>query len=335
VTREREGVLVADTEVVRAFRAVQRRFHAGEVGTAAFAHVLADDVVWHVPGSSVIAGEHRGREAVMRYFALRRDVADATLRITVNAEMHVDDLVITKADGTAVLGGSNTVWQTVGIYRIADGRVAECWMVPLDQAAFDRAWVSPSERLLDDAVVRQRIVRCIPAAADTVDVALRDVTAGDMPAARLVFALRSLPEYVLGHSGLPTSAAVPFIDGMISAGLCWLLDRPGQELTFGLIGQPWRLTGGETVRVATIDEFAAFDRPGFAKIVERFRLLPAGDATVVVDELWVQFTDDASRRRFLRYWRVISPGSRLVRRQLLTAVARRTSHGVQADRSPL
>jgi hypothetical protein len=35
-------------------------------------------------------------------------------------------------------------WQTVGIYGVAYRRVAECWMVPLDQAVFDRVRQSPA-----------------------------------------------------------------------------------------------------------------------------------------------------------------------------------------------
>jgi hypothetical protein len=31
-------------------------------------------------------------------------------------------------------------WETVGVYRIADGRIAECWLVPFDQGAFDEIW---------------------------------------------------------------------------------------------------------------------------------------------------------------------------------------------------
>jgi hypothetical protein len=28
----------------------------------------------------------------------------------------------------------------VGVFRIADGRIAECWLVPFDQYLFDELW---------------------------------------------------------------------------------------------------------------------------------------------------------------------------------------------------
>jgi hypothetical protein len=31
-------------------------------------------------------------------------------------------------------------WSTVGLYEIAGDRIAACWLLPLDQAEFDRVW---------------------------------------------------------------------------------------------------------------------------------------------------------------------------------------------------
>jgi hypothetical protein len=42
--------------------------------------------------------------------------------------------------GAAVLGGHERRWSTVGLYRFRSGRVAECWLLPLDPDAFDRIW---------------------------------------------------------------------------------------------------------------------------------------------------------------------------------------------------
>ena len=44
------------------------------------------------------------------------------------------------AGGRAQLGGAIREWETVGVFRIADARISQCWLVPLDQYAFDEAW---------------------------------------------------------------------------------------------------------------------------------------------------------------------------------------------------
>jgi ketosteroid isomerase-like protein len=53
--------------VVGDFLARQREMYAGG-DSGPLEELLADDVVWHVPGTSPIAGDYRGRQAVIGYF---------------------------------------------------------------------------------------------------------------------------------------------------------------------------------------------------------------------------------------------------------------------------
>jgi ketosteroid isomerase-like protein len=93
-----------------------------------------------VPGRSPIAGEYRGREAVVGYFRSRRELAGGAIAITKHGELVGPDVVVQLADGRATLGGEEVTWRTAGVYRVADGKIAEAWLVPLDAEAFDRAW---------------------------------------------------------------------------------------------------------------------------------------------------------------------------------------------------
>src|SRR4029453_11562696 len=102
--------------------------------------LLAEDVLWHVPGTSPIAGDYRGREAVTGYFHLRRELAGGAIQIAKRGEAHHEEALVQLADGRATLGGREVVWRTTGVYRVADGRIAEAWLVPLDQEHFDRVW---------------------------------------------------------------------------------------------------------------------------------------------------------------------------------------------------
>ncbi|MEA2290062.1 MAG: hypothetical protein QOD55_2059, partial [Solirubrobacteraceae bacterium] len=103
--------------------------------------LLHDDVEWHVPGRNAIAGDYRGVDAVMAYFARRRDLAGRTFRmhpgeVLVGEGDHVGAL----ADGTATIDGREHRWSTLGLYRFAGERLAGCWLLPLDPEAFDRIW---------------------------------------------------------------------------------------------------------------------------------------------------------------------------------------------------
>jgi hypothetical protein len=74
----------------------------------AVAELLAEDIVWHVPGTSPIAD---------------------------------GEAVVQLVDGSAELDGETAEWRTAGVYRV-DTRVREVWLVPLDLALFDRIWSS-------------------------------------------------------------------------------------------------------------------------------------------------------------------------------------------------
>jgi uncharacterized protein len=127
--------------VVEQFLTRQREMYAGGQ-LAAVEELLAEDVVWHVPGSSPIAGDYRGREAVTGYFRFRRELAGGAIRVAKNGQAHHEEALVQLADGRAPLGGREVVWRTAGVYRVADGRIAEAWLVPLDQEHFDRVWAA-------------------------------------------------------------------------------------------------------------------------------------------------------------------------------------------------
>jgi ketosteroid isomerase-like protein len=127
--------------VVRQFHERQRAFYAGGPSEP-LRKLLAEDVVWHVPGHNPIAGDHTGIEAVMDYFERRRALARATFKIQVRAVAATGDLVFQLAGGTAELGGREVAWETVGVFRVRDGRIAEGRLVPFDQHLFDRLWSS-------------------------------------------------------------------------------------------------------------------------------------------------------------------------------------------------
>ena len=126
--------------VVRRFYAVQARVYAGSVPVDSIRDLLDGEVVWHVPGASAIAGEHRGVEAVLEYFDARRRMTDSTFRVAGHGMAMIAGRVVQLAGGRALRDGREVSWETVGVFRVADGRIAECWLVPFDQAVFDSIW---------------------------------------------------------------------------------------------------------------------------------------------------------------------------------------------------
>ena len=125
--------------LIREFHDAQNRFYAGGDQGHVRA-MLAEDVAWHVPGRSALAGDHRGRDEVLRYFATRRELAQATFRIAVRGVLADDERGVIFAGGRVQRHGETFAWDTVGVFRIADGKIAECWVLPYDQYSFDEIW---------------------------------------------------------------------------------------------------------------------------------------------------------------------------------------------------
>ncbi|HEV7517478.1 MAG TPA: hypothetical protein VGR07_14350 [Thermoanaerobaculia bacterium] len=77
--------------------------------------------------------------------------------------------------------------------------------------------------------------------------------------------------------------------------------------------------------------FAALDRPGYAKAAINFRVEDDGNGwSRLVTETRVYATDASARRRFATYWRIIVPGSALIRRMWLAAVRDRAEGAARA-----
>ncbi len=104
--------------------------------------LLDPNIIWTVPGSSPIAGTYRGTDEVFDYFAARRDRAGGSFRMA-RRDVLVGEgsRIAALTDGTAVIGGAQHAWSTVGLYEIGERlTITACWLLPLDQTAFDAIW---------------------------------------------------------------------------------------------------------------------------------------------------------------------------------------------------
>jgi ketosteroid isomerase-like protein len=118
----------------------QNRFYAGGAPDALH-ELLAVDIVWTIPGDNSIAGTYRGLEQVFAYFQRRRELAKGTFQMRRRDVLAGDgDRVAALVDGHATLRGATYEWSTVGLYDLAGGKIAACWLLALDQRAFDAIW---------------------------------------------------------------------------------------------------------------------------------------------------------------------------------------------------
>jgi len=112
---------------------------------------------------------------------------------------------------------------------------------------------------------------------------------------------------------------LPLIDVTTRTTFLLLAERPGEEIVLGTAVIKPR--GWRPRHRPTPEGFKSLHEPGFALAAMNFRLEDDGpDACRVTTETRVYATDAGTRRRFAAYWRVIYPGSALIRRMWLRAI---------------
>jgi hypothetical protein len=134
---------------------------------------------------------------------------------------------------------------------------------------------------------------------------------------------RPLPPGILNagdqRSILDISTATSFV---------WLADDAPREMVVGtVVGAPPGTPSGTRAK-PTPDLFRKTLPPGFALATMNFIVTPNGDGSIVSTETRVFTNSPEARRRFARYWRVIYPGSAIIRRMWLRAIERRATQPV-------
>jgi uncharacterized protein len=97
------------------------------------------DVVWRVPGNTVMSGEYRGRRDVVEFLRRTGLETNGTYRSSLQTVMANDDwgLAVYRARGSR--NGIDLDIDQALVIRFRDGMLAEVTAVPLD-AAFDAFW---------------------------------------------------------------------------------------------------------------------------------------------------------------------------------------------------
>lgn len=137
-------VLAAETvkspkEVVQAYF---QYLHEGKIPE--LLSLLADDIVWHQPGNSVVSGKYEGKEAVGKLFVQFDVISGGTFKIDnvfeimsngelVSATLEFSARQCRYFDYTISMRG-------VDLMRVVDGKIKEVTLFSADQAKEDDFW---------------------------------------------------------------------------------------------------------------------------------------------------------------------------------------------------
>src|SRR5262245_41364331 len=113
-------------------------FAAGDVDR--LGDLMADDVVWHEPGHSPIAGDHKGRAGIAGFLQQLQTLSGGTLAVElidvmVNAERAVAVQRVTAQVGERTLDVIDAL-----DFEIHNGRITEVSVYQQDAYLFDDFW---------------------------------------------------------------------------------------------------------------------------------------------------------------------------------------------------
>ena len=165
----------------------------------------------------------------------------------------------------------------------------------------------------------------INAPSEQVFTAIKQLTPADLsPLIFMMLDVRNLPAKLIGKHAPAVNQPEPFLDQLFRGGFIPLAEDTDKEIVFGLVGQFWKLIGGEEPHIPNPEAFLAFEDPAFAKVAAN--LLVSEDLrgrTCCSTETRIHVPEPITRRKFGFYWRVISMGSAFIRMLWLKAIKRK------------
>jgi uncharacterized protein len=119
---------------------LERAFAAFGRDALAVARTLARDVVWRVPGETVMSGEYRGRDAVLQFLRQTRVQTDNTYRTELRHVVADDERAVAVYRARGQRAGLTLDIDQALFCEIRDGVIADVTAVPFDFPAFAAFW---------------------------------------------------------------------------------------------------------------------------------------------------------------------------------------------------
>lgn len=153
--------------------------------------------------------------------------------------------------------------------------------------------------------------------------AIKTVTPPEVPIFSVLMTIRSLSlRFFRLARGAQMSESM--LSLFLRAGFVLLAEEVGREVVLGVAGRFWRpVQSMPPLAPTTPEEFLAFSAPDHVKVAANFLVERDGQDCRVTTETRIFAVDVSACRKFALYWRLIYPGSALIRRNWLRGIRRR------------
>ena len=100
----------------------------------------AEDIRWHVPGRSLLAGDYEGVAQVLEVFGRLFELSGGTFSAELRDVLANDEHAVALYTGRAERAGKHWEDNVVQVIHIRDGKATEIWNYPADQYGWDEFW---------------------------------------------------------------------------------------------------------------------------------------------------------------------------------------------------
>jgi uncharacterized protein len=120
---------------------LKRAFDAFTRGDAeTLKELIAEDVVWQVPGRSPVAGTYRGHEELFGYFGKIMELSAGTFHAEIHDTLATEEHIVNLERLTATRGNKQLDVDLILVVHPREGKIAEVWDRFSDQYAWDEFW---------------------------------------------------------------------------------------------------------------------------------------------------------------------------------------------------
>jgi ketosteroid isomerase-like protein len=125
-----------------AYESVVRRayqdFESGDLDLLGV--VMANDVAWHEPGRSTLAGDYKGPEAVLGFLGQLKARSGGTFKIEIVDVLSEPERAVVLQRETATRGDKSLDVVTAVDFEIHHGKITEITVYQADTYQFDEFW---------------------------------------------------------------------------------------------------------------------------------------------------------------------------------------------------
>ena len=102
--------------------------------------IFDENIVWHVPGRSPLAGDYKGHAEVTAFFGKIFELSGGSFKLELHDVLANDEHAVVLSRQTGERAGKRLDQNSVDVWHIKNGKATEFWGLTVDPYLEDEFW---------------------------------------------------------------------------------------------------------------------------------------------------------------------------------------------------